>query len=461
MPVHRLGAAALGAAVRRAGLEPHEVEMVLMGHAMTAGCGSHTARQAAHAAELPATVDCTGVNKGNGKTSRKVLEHPVEGCASGLKAITLAAQAIAMGQVDVALCGGMDPWPSLRGIGRPGDSDGRVADEESSSNVLKRKESMSQVPYFLRHARRGGYHYGHGTLEDSALSDGLWDATSNCHLSSCVEHTVEDMPKLRKTAALVWAIVWELGLNRAAQDRYALESYAKAAKAWQQGAFDLEVAPVRVKNPAAERDAMEKRSIIMSDARIWDGLGPAFGSPSPALAGTLRLHSSNGGFRDLIDGAIDLQEDGTITAANASSLNDGAAALVLISEPRARDLGITGLARICAFADAAVEPRHVAKAPAAAIGRALSAARMNTVNFYEIHETFSAVALANMQLLDLDPSRVNVNGGAVALGHPIGASGARIVATLLSVLTQQDATTGCAAIGNVGGGATALVLDRR
>eukprot|EP00913_Durusdinium_trenchii_P012520 g11756.t1 len=120
MPVHRLGAAALGAAVRRAGLEPHEVEMVLMGHAMTAGCGSHTARQAAHAAELPATVDCTGVNKG---------------CASGLKAITLAAQAIAMGQVDVALCGGMDPWPSLRGIGRPGDSDGRVADEESRVNV--------------------------------------------------------------------------------------------------------------------------------------------------------------------------------------------------------------------------------------------------------------------------------------------------------------------------------------
>ncbi|CAK9107795.1 unnamed protein product [Durusdinium trenchii] len=375
MPVHRLGAAALGAAVRRAGLEPHEVEMVLMGHAMTAGCGSHTARQAAHAAELPATVDCTGVNKG---------------CASGLKAITLAAQAIAMGQVDVALCGGM--------------------------------ESMSQVPYFLRHARRGGYHYGHGTLEDSALSDGLWDATSNCHLSSCVEHTVE-----------------ELGLNRAAQDRYALESYAKAAKAWQQGAFDLEVAPVRVKNPAAERDAMEKRSIIMSVDEEYSRMKLDRMAQAPPI----------------------FQEDGTITAANASSLNDGAAALVLISEPRARDLGITGLARICAFADAAVEPRHVAKAPAAAIGRALSAARMNTVNFYEIHETFSAVALANMQLLDLDPSRVNVNGGAVALGHPIGASGARIVATLLSVLTQQDATTGCAAIGNVGGGATALVLDRR
>ncbi|CAK9090170.1 Acetyl-CoA acetyltransferase [Durusdinium trenchii] len=356
MPVHRLGAAALGAAVRRAGLEPHEVEMVLMGHAMTAGCGSHTARQAAHAAELPATVDCTGVNKG---------------CASGLKAITLAAQAIAMGQVDVALCGGM--------------------------------ESMSQVPYFLRHARRGGYHYGHGTLEDSALSDGLWDATSNCHLSSCVEHTVE-----------------ELGLNRAAQDRYALESYAKAAKAWQQGAFDLEVAPVRVKNPAAERDAMEKRSIIMSVDEEYSRMKLDRMAQAPPI----------------------FQEDGTITAANASSLNDGAAALVLISEPRARDLGITGLARICAFADAAVEPRHVAKAPAAAIGRALSAARMNTVNFYEIHETFSAVALANMQLLDLDPSRVNVNGGAVALGHPIGASGARIVATLLSVLTQQAGMRG-------------------
>eukprot|EP00435_Cladocopium_sp_Y103_P056714 s512_g19.t1 len=372
----KLASFALGAAMRRAGLEPMEVEMVVLGHALPAGCGANSARQAALLAEVPATVDCFGVNKG---------------CASGMKALTLAAQAIAMGQVDVALAGGM--------------------------------ESMSQVPYFLRHARRGGYHYGHGTLEDAAVVDGLWDSSSDCHLSACVEETME-----------------ELALDRAACDRYALSSYRRSCDAWQRGAFDLEVAPLRVKNPRAQgRDSMEKRSLIISVDEEYSRMKLDDIAKAPPI----------------------FQEDGRITAGNASSLNDGAAALVLMSAARARDMGVSPMARVVSFADAALEARHVAKAPSAAVLKAMQAARMTTVNFYEIHETFAAVALANMQLLDLDPSRVNVNGGAVALGHPLGASGARIVATLLSVLTQQDAETGCAAICSTGGGATAMVIERR
>eukprot|EP00434_Breviolum_minutum_P010566 symbB.v1.2.009319.t1/scaffold585.1/size314277/9 len=377
MPPQKLGAFAMGAAMRRAGLDPEEVEMVVFGHALTAGCGSNTVRQAALLAKIPSTVECFGV---------------AMGCASGMKAITVAAQAIAMGQVDVAVAGGM--------------------------------ESMSQVPYFLRHARRGGYNYGHGTLEDAAIVDGLWDSSSDCHLSACVEHTIQEM-----------------GLDRGAQDRYALQSYQRAANAWQRGAFDLEVAPVRVKNPRATpgSEGMEKRSMIVSVDEEYSRMKLDEMAKAPPC----------------------FQEDGTITAGNASSLNDGAAAVVLLSSTRAREMGIPPLARVASFADQAVDPLHVAKAPSAAISKALSAARMSSVHFYEIHETFGAVALVNMQLLDLDPTRVNINGGAVALGHPLGASGARIVVTLVGVLTQQDAETGCAAICSTGGGATAIVIERR
>ncbi|CAL1150661.1 unnamed protein product, partial [Cladocopium goreaui] len=187
------------------------------------------------------------------------------------------------------------------------------------------------------------------------------------------------------------------------------------------------------------RDSMEKRSLIISVDEEYSRMKLDDIAKAPPI----------------------FQEDGRITAGNASSLNDGAAALVLLSASRARDMGISPMARVVSFADAALEARHVAKAPSAAVRKAMQAARMSTVNFYEIHETFAAVALANMQLLDLDPSRVNVNGGAVALGHPLGASGARIVSTLLTVLTQQDAETGCAAICSTGGGATAMVIERR
>ncbi|CAJ1403993.1 unnamed protein product [Effrenium voratum] len=372
VPVQRLGGFAMGAALRRAGVEPQEVEMVLMGHALPGACGLNPTKRAAMLAEIPANVDCTSVNKA---------------CASGLKAVTLAAQSIAMGEVDVAVAGGM--------------------------------ESMSRAPYFLRHARQGGYRYGHGMLEDAALSDGLWDASHDMHLGSCVEHTVQEM-----------------GIAREEQDRYAVSSYRRAAEAWKRGAMDAEVAPLRVKNPA--QDGLEKRTLIFSVDEEYSRLKLDSARHLPPV----------------------FQEEGTITSANASSLNDGAAAVVLLSEDKAREMGVTSLARIVSFADFGVEPLHFAKAPSAAIRKAMQAARMNSVNFYEIHESFAAVVLANMSLLDLDISRVNVNGGAVALGDPMGASGARILTTLLHVLTQQDAETGCAAIANGGGGATAIIIER-
>ncbi|CAJ1344936.1 unnamed protein product [Effrenium voratum] len=239
------------------------------------------------------------------------------------------------------------------------------------------------------------------------------------HLGSCVEHTVQEM-----------------GISREEQDRYAVSSYRRAAEAWKRGAMDAEVAPLRVKNPA--QDGLEKRTLIFSVDEEYSRLKLDSARHLPPV----------------------FQEDGTITSANASSLNDGAAAVVLLSEDKAREMGVTSLARIVSFADFGVEPLHFAKAPSAAIRKAMQAARMNSVNFYEIHESFAAVVLANMSLLDLDISRVNVNGGAVALGDPMGASGARILTTLLHVLTQQDAETGCAAIANGGGGATAIIIER-
>lgn len=373
LPAQRLGAAAMSAALRRARVEPEEVEAVMFGQALPAGCGQNAVRQASLLAEIPPAADCTGINKA---------------CASGLKAVALAAQMVALGLADVVVAGGM--------------------------------ESMSQSPYLLRQARFGGYHYGHGVLEDSTLQDGLWDATSQCHLGSCVERTAHDM-----------------GISREEQDRYTIASYRRAADAWQRGAMDSEVAPIRVQNPRP-RDSMESKTIVVGTDEEYSRLRIETIASLPAI----------------------FEDDGTITAASASSLNDGAAAVVLISAERARILGVRGVARIVAFADHGVEPANFATAPSGAVRRALQSAGMSTVNFHEIHESFAAVALANMRLLNLDASRVNINGGAVALGHPLGASGARILCTLLGVLEQQDAETGCASISNGGGGATALIIER-
>lgn len=374
LPAKDLGSSAVGMALRRAKIEPDEVDAFFFGQALPAGCGQNAARQVAMQADIPPVVDCTGINKA---------------CASGLKAVAIAAQAIALGMAEVAVAGGM--------------------------------ESMSQVPYLLRQARTGGYYYGHGMLEDCALQDGLCDAVSQNHMGLCVEGTAREM-----------------GISREEQDRHTITSYRRAANAWQRGAFDTEVAVIRVANPDKQRDSLEQKVLVVSVDEEYSRVDINTVAALPPI----------------------FDEAGTITAASASSLNDGAAALVLISAERARELGVQAAARIVAFADHGVEPGNFALAPSGAVRRCLRAAGMSTVDFHEIHEAFAAVALANMRLLDLDPSRVNLHGGAVALGHPLGASGARILCTLLSVLEQQDAQTGCASIANGGGGATAMILER-
>lgn len=364
----RLGSAAISAALQRAGVEADEVDAVVMGQALPSGCGQNVARQAALAANIPPRVDCTGINKA---------------CSSGLKAISIAAQMIALGHADVVVAGGM--------------------------------ESMSQAPYLLRNARAKGFRYGHVVTEDSALLDGLTDAHENRHLGSCAEETA-----------------LEMGIDREDQDKYTISSYRRSADAWQRGAFDLEVAPVRVQNSKGSKSSVISIDEDYSRLRI-DQVASL-----PAV----------------------FEEQGTITAASASSLNDGAAAVVLVSAERARELSVRNPARIVSFADHAVEPSNFATAPAGAIRKALNSAGMQTVDYFEINEAFALVPLANAALLDVDLSRVNVNGGAVSLGHPLGASGARIFCTLLSVLEQRTATTGCAAIANGGGGATAIVVER-
>jgi len=374
LPAKDLGSSAVGMALRRAKIEPEEVDAVFFGQALPAGCGQNAARQVAMHAGIPPVVDCTGINKA---------------CASGLKAVAVAAQAIALGMAEVAVAGGM--------------------------------ESMSQVPYMLRQARTGGYYYGHGMLEDCVLQDGLCDALSQNHLGLFVERTAREM-----------------GISREEQDRHTIASYRRAANTWQRGAFDKEVAVVRVPNASGQRDSLEQKVLVVSVDEEYSRVDIKTVAALPPI----------------------FEEAGTITAASASSLNDGAAALVLVSAERARELGVQAAARIVAFADHGVEPGNFTVAPSGAVRRCLRAAGMSTVDFHEIHEAFAAVTLANMRLLDLDPSRTNINGGAVALGHPLGASGARILCTLLSVLEQQDAQTGCASIANGGGGATAMILER-
>lgn len=377
LSAQRLGAAAISAALRKAGLEPEEVDAVVMGQALPAGCGQNPVRQAAMLAGIPPAADCTGISKG---------------CASGLKAVAIGAQMIATGQADVVITGGM--------------------------------ESMSQAPYYQRNTRTSGLRYGHSVMEDACLLDGLTDPFEKCHLGVLAE-----------------AAAREFGITREDQDRYTISSYRRAADAWQRGGMDLEVAPVRV---AAG--------------------GPSTGSVA-ADQGKANIVSCDEDYSRLrIDTVASLppvfEDDGTITAASASSLNDGAAVIVLISQEKAKYLDLVNVVgRVASFADQGCEPTAFAKAPAGAVRKALAAAGRSSVEYYEIHETFAVVPIINAHLLDLDHSRMNVNGGGVSLGHPIGASGARILCTLMSVLDQRSAGSGCAAIGNGGAGATALVVE--
>ena len=277
-------------------------------------------------------------------------------------------------------------------------------------------ESMSNIPYYLPNARTG-YRLGNNTVVDGLINDGLWDIYNNQHMGNCGE-ICSDKYKI----------------SRKEQDDYAIMSYERAAKAWKSGKFNDEVAPIEILNKKSDK------SIIISEDEEYKNI--KFDKVS-----TLRSA---------------FKKDGTVTAANASKLNDGAAAMVIVSGKFAKDHNLKPLFKIRGFGDAAKDPVEFTTAPADAIPRALkhSGLSLKDIEYHEINEAFSVVALVNAKLLNLDIQKVNIHGGAVALGHPIGCSGARIIGTLYNVLKDKDATFGCASICNGGGGASAIIIER-
>jgi len=368
-----LGSVAAKEALRRAHVPAEAVQECYFGCVLSAGIGQAPARQVALAAGCKQSTVCTTVNKV---------------CASGTKAIILAAQSIQLGNCDVALVGGC--------------------------------ESMSQAPYLLPKARQG-LRMGHAQLVDSVIKDGLWDVSTDQHMGLCAELCAR-----------------EHGIGRAAQDEHAASSFARARAAVAAGHFAAEIVAVEV--PGARSGSASVR--VTADESLSKG------GDTASLA--------------KLQPAFQRDGNGTVTAGNSSGVSDGAAALVLASASAVRRLGLTPLARIRGWGEAAQAPQRFTTAPALAIPLALRNAGVSLaqIDFFEINEAFSVVARANEKLLGLDPARVNVWGGAVALGHPIGCSGARIVVTLLSVLHRQGGTLGCAAICNGGGGASALVVER-
>ncbi|MCX7624415.1 MAG: acetyl-CoA C-acetyltransferase [Thermomicrobium sp.] len=364
LPAWRLGAIALAEALRRARLAPESVDDVIFGNVLQAGQGMNPARRASLTAGLPDTVPAMTVNMV---------------CGSGLRAVALGAQAIATGDADIVVAGGM--------------------------------ESMSQAPYLLTGARFG-YRLGHGTLVDAMLSDGLTDAFCDCHMGVTAEN-----------------IAREYGIGRDEQDRYALESQRRAAQAWEEGAFAEEVVPVKANGQLLERDEHPR--------------------PDTTLEGLQRLRPA-------------FDPEGTVTAGNASGINDGAAALVLMSEARARVLGLEPLATVRSWAWAGVPPRVMGLGPIPAVRQALAKAdlEIGDIDLFEINEAFAVQVLAVQRELGIDPEKLNVQGGAIALGHPIGASGARILVTLVHALRRRGGRLGVAALCIGGGMGIALVVER-
>lgn len=367
IPATKLGSIAIKGALDKISLDPLLVEEVLMGNVVQAGTGQAPARQAALGAGLSYNVPCTTVNKV---------------CASGMKTIMMAAQAIATGDKDIVIAGGM--------------------------------ENMSMIPHYVH--MRTGQKFGPATLIDGMQKDGLVDAYDQNAMGVCAD---------------MCAV--ENEFSREDQDAFAIQSYERSAKAWKDGKFNNEVVPVAVPQRRGE-DLIIDHDEEYSNVRMEKipSLRPAF------------------------------TKEGTVTAANASTINDGAAAIVLMSENKAKELGLNPIAEVIGYADAAQEPKWFTTAPAKALPLALSKAGItqNDVDFFEFNEAFSVVGLANMKILGLNDSNVNVYGGAVSLGHPLGCSGARIVTTLLSVLHQENGSIGAAAICNGGGGASALIIKK-
>ena len=363
----QLGGFAIKAAVEQANLKPDQIQEVYMGNVLSANLGQAPATQAAKLAGLP-DLPATTINKV---------------CASGTKAIMLAAQSIANGDNDIIVAGGM--------------------------------ESMSNVPYYLDKARNG-YRLGHGQITDGLVKDGLWDVYNDYHMGAAAELCATDC-----------------NISREAQDNFAIESYKRSQAAQTAGKFAGEIVAIEVKD--------RKGAVSLVDT-----------DDEPTAVKFDKIPSLKPVFK----------KEGTVTAANASTLNDGAAALVLMSAERATALGIKPLAKILGFADAQQAPEWFTTAPSKAIPLALKKASIDIkeVDYFEINEAFSVVSIANNQILNLEENKVNVNGGAVSLGHPLGASGARIVVTLLAVLQQNGGKIGVAGICNGGGGASALVIEK-
>jgi len=276
-------------------------------------------------------------------------------------------------------------------------------------------ESMTNIPYYIPKARYG-YKYGHGELVDGLMKDGLWEVYNEFPMGNCADNTAREM-----------------GISREAQDDYAINSYKRAAAATAAGYFNDEIIPVAIPQRKGE-------PLMMTEDEEFKNV-----------------------FFDKIPGLRPVfSKEGTVTAANASTINDGASAMVLMSKKKAEELGIKPIAKIRGFADAAHDPLWFTTAPSKAIPKAMAMAgvQKSDVDYYEINEAFAAVAIANNMELGLDPEKVNVFGGAVALGHPLGASGCRIMTTLTSVLNQKGGTIGVAGICNGGGGASSMVIEK-
>lgn len=367
VPATKLGTVAVKGALDKIGLDPKKVQEIYMGNVLQAGEGQAPARQVALGAGLSIETPSTTVNKV---------------CASGMKAVTMAAQAIKAGDVEIIVAGGM--------------------------------ENMSSVPHYYQ--ARVATKLGDVKMQDGMVLDGLTDVYNKVHMGVCAEKCATDY-----------------SISREDQDQFAIESYKRSAKAWSEGKFNDEIIPVEIPQRKGE-------PIIFAEDEEYKSVNF---DRLPTLPTVFK------------------KEEGTVTAANASTLNDGASALVLVSKEKMEELGLKPLAKIVSYADAAQEPENFTTAPAKALPIALKKAglELTDIDFFEFNEAFSVVGLANNKILGLDAAKVNVNGGAVALGHPLGSSGSRIIVTLINVLKQNNAKYGAAAICNGGGGASAIVIE--